>query len=151
PLVFAASPLIGTGVTTASKIALATRSPQTGLIGDSLSSSYLALALKRSGVDAIVLTGAAARPSVLTVDGGRIALRGADGLLGLARAATASALRGQLGADYRVAAIGPAGERLVRYAAVSNDGRLAGRTGTGAVMGSKRLKALALRGSASTP
>src|ERR687888_2370206 len=62
PLVFAASPFIGTGITTASKVALAARSPQTGLIGDSLSSSYLALALKRSGFDALVLSGAAARP-----------------------------------------------------------------------------------------
>ncbi|HEY3107645.1 MAG TPA: aldehyde ferredoxin oxidoreductase family protein [Chloroflexota bacterium] len=151
PLVLAASPLIGTGITTASKVALATRSPQTGMIGDSLSSSYLALALKRTGVDALVLSGAAARPSALVVDGTRVELRDAAELLGLDPSATAAELRRQLGADYRVAAIGLAGERLVRYAAVSNDGRLAGRTGAGAVMGAKRLKAVALRGSAAAP
>jgi aldehyde:ferredoxin oxidoreductase len=150
PLVFAASPLIGTGVTTASKVALAARSPQTGMIGDSLSSSYLALALKRTGFDAIVLTGAAPRASLLVVDGARVERRDATDLLGLDPAATATAVRGELGSDYRVAAIGAAGERLVRFAAVSNDGRLAGRTGAGAVMGSKRLKAVALRGSART-
>jgi aldehyde:ferredoxin oxidoreductase len=151
PLVFATSPFVGTGVTTASKLAVATKSPQTGFIGDSLSSSYLTIELKRTGSDALIVVGARAEWSVLVLDGDRAAFRPADDLLGLDAAATAERLRAELGAPFRVAAIGPAGERGVRYAAISNDGRLAGRTGTGAVMGSKRLKAIAVRGRAGMP
>ena len=151
PLVFAASPFVGTGITTAAKIALAARSPQTGMIGDSLSSSYLALALKRTGYDALVLAGQAPTWSTLVVDGGTVRLEPAADLLGLDPAATSDTVRARLGSGFRVAAIGPAGEHGVRYAAVANDGRLAGRTGTGAVMGSKRLKAVAIRGTTLPP
>ena len=147
PLVFATSPFVGTGITTASKLAVATKSPQTGVIGDSLSSSYLAIALKRTGFDALVLTGRAASPTVLVIDDDRVSYRSADDLLGLGPAETAAILRAELGSGFRVAAIGLAGERGVRFAAISNDGRLAGRTGAGAVMGSKNLKAIAVRGS----
>jgi aldehyde:ferredoxin oxidoreductase len=147
PLIFATSPFAGTGITTASKIAVAARSPQTGMIGDSLSSSYLALALKRTGHDALAITGTADEWSVLVVEDGRTHLRSAEGVLGLSTTATADRLRAELGTEFRVAAIGPAGERGVRYAAIANDGRLAGRTGTGAVMGAKRLKAIAISGS----
>ena len=147
PLVFAASPFVGTGITTASKLAVAAKSPQTGVIGDSLSSSYLAIALKRTGFDAIVLTGRAAEPSVLVVDDGDIRLRPAADLLGRDPVGTSDALRAELGTAFRVAAVGQAAENGVRYAAISNDGRLAGRTGTGAVMWSKGLKAMAVRGS----
>jgi aldehyde:ferredoxin oxidoreductase len=147
PLIFASAPFVGTGITTASKIAVAARSPQTGMIGDSLSSSYLALALKRTGHDALAITGDAADWSVLVVDNDTTDLRSAKGLLGLSPAETADRLRAELGSAFRVAAIGLAGERGVRYAAIANDGRLAGRTGSGAVMGAKRLKAIAVRGS----
>lgn len=147
PLILATSPFVGTGITTASKIAVAARSPQTGMIGDSLSSSYLALALKRTGHDALVITGRAADWSVLVVDDDAVSLRPAGDLLTRTPGETAERLRATLGAEFRVAAIGPAGERGVRYAAIANDGRLAGRTGGGAVMGSKRLKAIAVRGS----
>jgi aldehyde:ferredoxin oxidoreductase len=148
PLVFATSPFVGTGITTASKLAVAAKSPQTGFIGDSLSSSYLSIELKRTGFDALVVTGRRDEWSVLVVDGGEIGLRPADDLLGLDPTATAERLRTQLGRGFRVAAIGVAGERGVRYAAISNDGRLAGRTGTGAAMGARRLKAIAVRGTA---
>ncbi|MBW3634104.1 MAG: aldehyde ferredoxin oxidoreductase family protein [Chloroflexi bacterium] len=147
PLIFATSPFAGTGITTSSKIAVAARSPQTGMIGDSLSSSYLALELKRTGHDALAITGTAPEWSVLVVEDGTTHLIPADGLLGLSAGETAERLRAKLGTAFRVAAIGPAGERGVRYAAIANDGRLAGRTGAGAVMGAKRLKAIAVRGS----
>jgi aldehyde:ferredoxin oxidoreductase len=111
PLVFAASPFVGTGITTAAKLAVATKSPQTGMIGDSLSSSYLAIALKRTGFDALVLTGRAPAPSLLVVDDGRVELRPAAHLLGLSPAATGEAVRAELGAGFRVAAVGVAGER----------------------------------------
>ena len=147
PLIFATSPFIGTGITTASKVAVVTKSPQTGMIGDSLSSSYLAIALKRTGFDALVITGKATGWSLLVVDDGRVEVRPAMDLLGRTPDETAESVRAALGSGFRVAAIGEAGERGVRYAAISNDGRLAGRTGGGAVMGSKRLKAIAVRGS----
>lgn len=146
PLIFTSSPFIGTGITTASKIAIATKSPQTGMIGDSLSSSYLALALKRTGFDALAITGRAATPSILVIDGDRVRYLPARHMLGLDPAATSDAVRAEVGKGFRVAAIGVAGERGVRYASISNDGRLAGRSGTGAVMGSKNLKAVAIRG-----
>jgi aldehyde:ferredoxin oxidoreductase len=147
PLIFATSPFVGTGITTASKLAIAARSPQTGLIGESLSSSYLALALKRTGFDALVITGSARQWSTLVINDDAVSLRPAADLLGSSPRVTSEHLRAALGQEYRVAAIGPAGEAGVRYAAIANDGRLAGRTGNGAVMGSKRLKALAVRGS----
>jgi aldehyde:ferredoxin oxidoreductase len=151
PLVFATSPFAGTGITTASKIAVAARSPQTGMIGDSLSSSYLALAMKRAGHDALAITGCAREWSVLVIDDGAAHLRPAAALLGHSAAVTAERLGGDLGAGSRVAAIGAAGECGVRYAAIANDGRLAGRTGGGAVMGAKRLKAIAVRGNQLPP
>ncbi len=147
PLIFATSPFVGTGITTASKLAVVARSPQTGMIGDSLSSSYLALALKRTGQDALAITGALSDWHVLVIDDESISLRPATDLLGLSPRATGDRVRADLGAAFRVAAIGPAGERGVRFAAIANDGRLAGRTGTGAVMAAKRLKAIAIRGS----
>ncbi len=147
PLILATSPFVGTGITTASKLAIAARSPQTGLIGESLSSSYLALALKRTGFDALVITGQTAHWSTLVIDDANVSMRSAADLLGSSPHATSASLRAAIGQDFRVAAIGPAGETGVRYAAIANDGRLAGRTGNGAVMGSKRLKAIAVRGS----
>jgi aldehyde:ferredoxin oxidoreductase len=151
PLIFATSPFVGTGITTASKLAIAARSPQTGLIGESLSSSYLALALKRTGFDALVITGQAPGWSSLAIDDEAVSLLPAADLLGTSPGVSSERLRAALGAEYRVAAIGPAGEAGVRYAAIANDGRLAGRTGNGAVMGSKHLKAVAVRGSALPP
>ncbi|MCX2727816.1 aldehyde ferredoxin oxidoreductase family protein [Thermomicrobium sp. 4228-Ro] len=151
PFVIATGPFIGTGLTTSSKLAIATTSPQTGFIGDSLTSSYFALVLRRTGFDGLVLIGQAPDWSVLVVEDDRVNLRPAHDLLGLDPEATAAALRAELGRDVRVAAIGRAGERLVRFAAVVNDGRLAGRTGPGAVLGAKRLKAVAVRGTGRFP
>ncbi len=151
PLTFASSPFIGTGLTTASKLAVLARSPQTGFIGDSLTSSYLAITLKRAGVDAVVVTGKRDEWSTLVIDNAHVSIVPARDLLGMTPDETSGELRGRLGNGFRVAAIGIAGENLVRYAAISNDGRLAGRTGLGTVMGSKKLKAIAVRGSGRLP
>src|SRR5918994_719624 len=121
PLIFATSSFAGTGITTSSKIAVAARSPQTGMIGDSLSSSYLALELKRTGHDALAITGCAPDWSVLVIVDGKTHLRPADGLLGLSPGETADHLRAELGTEFRVAAIGTAGEHGVRYAAISGE------------------------------
>ena len=147
PLIFATSPLIGTGLTTTSKFAVVAKSPLTGFIGDSLSSSYMAPELKKLGADAVVILGQASRWSVLCVDDGAVTLRDAAHLVGQDTFETEAAVKRELGPKVRVACIGPAGERMVRYASIATDGgRQAGRTGIGAVMGSKRLKAIAVRG-----
>ncbi|MBI2941063.1 MAG: aldehyde ferredoxin oxidoreductase family protein [Chloroflexi bacterium] len=152
PLILATSPLVGTNVTTSARFAVATRSPLTGLIGDSLSSSFLALEFKRAGVDALVIRGQAARPTYLTIRDGVVGFHDASHLMGKSPTATAAAIRAeQDNRALRVAAIGIAGERRVRFATISSDGRHAGRTGSGAVMGAKRLKAIAVEGTRPTP
>src|SRR6187200_2368902 len=145
PLAFCFSPLVGTPLTTSAKFAVVAKSPLTGLLNDALASSHFAIAGKLTGHDAIVVTGACAEPSVLLVDGDGPRLEPAGDLWGLPAADAEAALRERLGKAWRVASLGPAGERLVKYATVSHDGRHAGRGGLGAVLGSKLLKAVAVR------
>ena len=146
PLVFAFSPLVGSPLTTSAKFAVVSKSPLTDRINDSLASSGFAMAGKRCGCDAIVVVGRAAELSVLIIDDGRVRLGAAGDLRGATCPMTEAALKARLGADYQIASIGPAGERAVRYATISHDGRHAGRGGSGAVLGSKRVKAIAVRG-----
>ena len=151
PLAFVFSPLVGTPLTTSAKFAVVAKSPLTGLLNDALASSHFAIAGKLTGNDAIVVRGACDRPSVLVVDGDGPRILPAPRLWGLSAAAAEARLRDHLGPAWRVAAIGPAGERLVRYATVSHDGRHAGRGGLGAVLGSKNIKAVAVRGAGVKP
>ena len=147
PLIFACSPLVGSRLTTSSKFAVAAKSPLTGMIGDSLSSSFLAVELKRTGCDALVITGRSAHPTLVVIEDETVRFDDASDLLGLGTSDTEQTIRNKLGRRFRVACIGPAGENGVRFASIANDGgRQAGRTGTGAVMGSKNLKAIAVRG-----
>ena len=149
PLIFASAPLAGTGLTTTAKYAVVTKSPLTGFIADSLSSSFFALELKAVGVDAVVVTGRAAAPVYLFIDNRGVELRDARHLWGGSAADTETAVRAELGnPTARVASVGTAGENRVRFATISNEGRHAGRGGVGAVMGSKNLKAIALSGNA---
>src|SRR5688572_14908757 len=152
PLVFAFSPLVGSPLTTSAKFAVVSKSPLTDRINDSLASSGFAVAGKRCGCDALMIVGRAAELSVLIVeqDGNeeeaRVRLVPAAAYRGATCQETESGLRAELGPQYRVASIGPAGEQLVRYATISHDGRHAGRGGSGAVLGSKNIKAIAVRG-----
>jgi aldehyde:ferredoxin oxidoreductase len=146
PLAFVFSPLVGTPLTTSAKFAVVAKSPLTGMLNDALASSQFAMAGKLTGHDAIVVHGACPRLSVLLVDDDGVRVIDAAGLSGLPAAEAEARLRASLGRGWRVAAIGPAGERGVRYATISHDGRHAGRGGLGAVMGAKRLKAIAVRG-----
>jgi aldehyde:ferredoxin oxidoreductase len=147
PLIFATAPLVGTPLTTTAKFAVVTKSPLTGFIADSLSSSHFALELKRLGVDALVITGAAAQPACLVIQDDQVHFRPASHLRGLSPAATEAAVRGEIGIPGAwIASIGAAGERGVRFATISNEGRHAGRGGVGAVMGAKNLKAIAIVG-----
>jgi aldehyde:ferredoxin oxidoreductase len=149
-IAFVFSPLVGSPLTTSAKFAVVSKSPLTERINDSLASSGFAIAGKKTGNDAIVIVGRAPRPSVLVIDDDRVSLQPADDLRGLDNSAAQQRLRDRLGADFQVATIGPAGERLVRYATISHDGRHAGRGGSGAVLGAKNIKAIAVRGSRRT-
>ena len=144
-IVFAAGPFAATAVPAGTKHALATLSPLTGLLNEGLSSSHWSGAIRRCGFAALVVTGAAARWTTLVIERSGVSFEAADALLGTTARETTEALRARR-ADptLRVCSIGVAGERGVRFAAVENDGRQAGRGGTGAVMGAKRLKAVAL-------
>jgi len=146
PLVFAFSPLVGSPLTTSAKFAVVSKSPLTNRINDSLASSGFAIAGKRCGCDAIVILGRAAGPSVMIIDDGCVSLETAEALRGASCPITEETLKGRLGADYQIASIGPAGEHAVRYATISHGGRHAGRGGSGAVLGSKNVKAIAVRG-----
>lgn len=151
PLIFTSAPLVGTRLTTTAKFAVVTKSPLTGFIADSLSSSHFALELKRLGVDALIVTGRAPRLSYLAIADDSVAVRTAEHLRGRAPAETAAGLRDELNlASSWIASIGRAGENLVRFATISNEGRHAGRGGAGAVMGSKNLKAIAICGGRET-
>ena len=152
PLIFACSPLVGSRLTTSSKFAVAAKSPLTGMIGDSLSSSFLAVELKRTGVDALVIKGRSNRPTLLVLEDDEVRFEDASYLTGTTAFEAEQEVRNRLGRRFRVACVGPAGENGVRYASIANDGgRQAGRTGTGAVMGSKNLKAIAVRGRTPAP
>ena len=148
PLAFVFSPLVGTPLTTSAKFAVVAKSPLTGMLNDALSSSHFAISGKLTGNDAIVIRGACRQLSALLVDGDSVRLVDAADLSGLPAAEAERRLRDRLGRGWRIAAIGPAGECGVRYATVSHDGRHAGRGGLGAVLGAKRLKAVAVRAGA---
>lgn len=146
-LSFVFSPLVGSPLTTSAKFSVVSKSPLTERINDSLASSAFAIAGKKTGYDAIVVTGRAPQPSVLLIDEDRVTIEPAGSLWGQTTTAAQMRLREKLGADYEFAVIGPAAERLVRYATISHDGRHAGRGGSGAVLGAKNVKAVAVRGS----
>jgi aldehyde:ferredoxin oxidoreductase len=155
-LAFVFSPLVGSPLTTSAKFAVTAFSPLTRRFCDALSSSHFALAGKRTGCDALVITGRAERLSVVFVDGTgegppRVSLEPAEELAALPARAAEAQIRSRRGNDWQVAAIGPAGERLIPFASLSHDGRHAGRGGLGAVLGSKRVKALAVRGDRRAP
>jgi aldehyde:ferredoxin oxidoreductase len=146
PLIFSLSSLVGTPLTTSAKFAVVAKSPLTNRLNDALSSSHFALTAKRTGCDALVLIGACPTPSVVVIENGRLHIQDAGDLWGLSAADAEVKLAARLGPRFHVAVIGPAGENLVRYATISHENRHAGRGGLGAVMGSKRLKAVAVAG-----
>jgi aldehyde:ferredoxin oxidoreductase len=149
-LVFAPGVLTGAAVSGQGRNGVGAKSPLTGGLGSSEGGGFLGSELKRAGFDAIVARGQASSPVYLWIKDGQAELRDAGRLWGLTVGECEDALRDELGdKGIRTALIGLAGENMVRYAAVANDRHhFAGRTGLGAVMGSKRLKGIAVR---STP
>ena len=145
-LVFAFSPLVGSPLTTSAKFAVVNKSPLTGFINDSLASSRFAILGKRTGFDAIVVTGKAKEISVLTINEDSVEVIATPNLSQKRIGETETRLDSEIGNIFSFAVIGPAGENLVRYATISHDGRHAGRGGSGAIMGAKNLKAIAVTG-----
>ncbi len=150
-LIFLTGPLVGTMAPGANKITVSFRSPLSETYSFSLCGGHLAPELKFAGFDGLVVEGRSDKPVYLWIDNGTATLRDAGHLWGLKTHDTEDALREELGdAEIRVASIGPAGEKLVRYACIQADyHREFGRGGAGAVMGSKNLKAIAVRGTGS--
>jgi aldehyde:ferredoxin oxidoreductase len=149
PLVLALGPISGTMFPTAGNgHAFVSKSPETQAIGEAVAHGTFGAELKRAGYDAIILKGKAEKPIYLWIDDDSVQLLDAASLMGKSPAETEEAIKKDLGDYYiRVAAIGLAGEKLSRIACIINEKtRAAGRTGLGAVMGSKNLKAIAVRG-----
>jgi aldehyde:ferredoxin oxidoreductase len=151
-LVMATGPLTGTGAPTGARYMIMTKSPLTGAITCSNAGGHFPAELKRAGFDVLIFTGQADKPVYLWIDKGRAELRDATHLWGKTTHAATDLLYAETDPKARVACIGPAGENLVRFAAVMNDkDRAAGRSGVGAVMGSKNLKAVVVRGKGRVP
>ena len=146
-LIFAAGPLSGTAAPCAARFTVTARSPQTGILGDANAGGRFGPALKKAGIDNLVVKGAAADPVYLFIDDDRVEIKSASHLWGKNIRETDTLIKEELGdKNVRIAAIGQAGENLVKIAGILHDDHSASRTGVGAVMGSKKLKAIAVRG-----
>src|SRR5207302_115107 len=145
--IFAPGVVTGTNVSGNGRNGVGALSPLTGGFGNAEAGGYWGAELKRAGYDAIVVKGKAARPVYVNIAEGAVEIRDASHLWGKTTGETEDLMREELGdALVRTCLIGPAGENMVRYACVINDrSRFAGRTGLGAVMGSKNLKGIAVR------
>lgn len=149
PLVFMTGPLTGTIIPWSGRHCVATISPLTGLWGEAYAGGQWGRELKKAGFDGIVITGKADKPVYLKITNDTVTIEDAQRLKGKDTYETEALLKKYCGADVKVAAIGSAGENLVRFAAIIHDGpaaRTAARCGVGAVMGSKNLKAIAVKG-----
>ena len=148
PLVFATGPFTGTRIPMVSRLAICGISPLTGIWGESTTGGNFPFKLKASGFDGIIITGKADKPVYLYLNNGKAEIRDASSLWGDDTYEVQKKLKDELqDTGMSVACIGPAGEKLLPYSCVMNDkGRAAGRCGLGALMGSKKLKAVAAAG-----
>ncbi len=145
-LCFAPGPLTGTPLGLTSRLEVGTLSPYSGILGDGNAGSFFATFLKRAGYDQIVITGRADSPKYLWIEDGNVALRDALDLWGKTTWETTDILLKRHGKGIGVACIGQAGENLVRFASTIVDKHSSAARGSGAVWGSKNLKAIAVRG-----
>ena len=147
-IVFGAGPLAGTCLPSSGRLDIMSKSPMTFLWGNSNMGGYFSAELKYAGYDHIVVTGRADAPVYIWIDNGQVHIRDAAEIWGQDTYQTPELIRQELGnPEVKVICIGPAGENLVRFATVQSElGNGAGRTGMGTVMGSKNLKAIAVRG-----
>jgi len=145
-LIFATGPLVGTGAPAGNRLTVGAKSPLTHILGDSACGGFFATRLRRAGYDVVIIRGKSEKPVYLYISPERVELRPAETLWGKDVYETTEKLKRELGGDTGVATIGPGGENLVRFASVvTDDIRVAGRTGMGAVMGSKLLKAVVVQ------
>jgi aldehyde:ferredoxin oxidoreductase len=146
-IIFLTGPLTGTFASCPGRYEVVTKAPLTGTIGAANSGGHFGPELKFAGYDGIIFEGAAKQPVYLFINDDKAELRSAEHLWGKTVHETTDLLTQEAGADVKVACIGPAGENLILFSAIMNDkNRAAGRGGLGAVMGSKKLKAVAVRG-----
>ena len=153
PLLFLTGPLVGTGMPSAGRCSVSALSPLTGLWGESNTGGFIGPEMRFAGYDGVLLIGASDTPCWISIVDGDVNIHPADQLWGLDTYQTQETIREILGdPKARIACIGAGGENLVKMAGVINDhGRAAGRTGMGAVMGSKKLKAITFRGTSKVP
>ncbi len=150
-LIFSTGPLTGTLAQTSGRGTVVTKSPQTGLFVDSHFGGFFAMEMKKAGWDFIIVKGKSKKPIFVIINNLKVEFKDAGQIWGKECIKTHNWLQENLGKS-RTAVIGPAGENLVKFSAITFDGhRHAGRAGTGAVMGSKNLKAIALKGSEKIP
>lgn len=151
-LIFAAGPLTGFALPSSGKLVIAAKSPLTGGYGDGNIGSHAAVQLRKAGYDTLVLEGEAEKSSYLWVENEKMEVIDAHDLWGLGTFEAEKRLKEKHGQRAGILAIGPAGENLVKYATImSQEGRSGGRPGMGAVMGSKKLKAIVLLGTKEIP
>jgi aldehyde:ferredoxin oxidoreductase len=151
-LFFTNGPLTGTPAPTGNRYMVVTKAPLTGALACSNSGGVFPTEMKRTGFDMFIFEGKAERPVYLWISDGSVEIRSAEHLWGKTAHETEDALLEETDPKARVACIGPAGENLVKVASIMNDKhRAAGRSGVGAVMGSKNLKAVVIRGTQKTP
>lgn len=152
-LIFTCSVITGTPVAGASRFTVAAKSPLTGGFGEAEGGGWWAPELKWAGYDAIVIKGASEKPVYLWIHDDKVELRNAEHLTGKVMGEVQDIIRDELNdKKIRVAQIGPAGENLVSYANIGNECKhYNGRVGIGAVMGSKKLRAIAVRASGKNP
>jgi aldehyde:ferredoxin oxidoreductase len=149
---FVTGPLTGTPALFGSRYAVVGKSPLTGTWGDANSGGDFGPYLKFSGYDAVFFLGISPSPVYLLIDVGKAQLRDAGELWGKDTGETESALQAKHGGDTHVSCIGPSGEQVSLISCIINNrGRAAGRSGLGAVMGSKKLKAIAVKGDRAVP
>ena len=148
PLLFGVGPLVGTGFPSGARFNVSGRSPQTGILGDSNAGGAFGPGLRRTGIDQLIVTGRAERPTALWIDDDRIECIDARSWWGLDTVEATEAIQDALGdPKIHVAVIGPAAEHGVAFSGVFADlARAAARTGMGRLMASKNLKAIAVRG-----
>jgi len=146
-IIFAAGPACGTPVPASQRWTVSAKSPLTGFIGDANCGGSFGTGLKYAGYDMVIIEGKSERPLYLLIEDENVQLRDAAHLWGKTTTETERIIKRETGdPDMHIASTGTAGDNLVRFAAINNDNRTAGRTGMGAVMGSKGLKAVAAGG-----
>jgi len=144
-LILMAGPLTGTGFPGAGRLSVCSKSPLTGTVFDCSMGGSFGAHLKRAGIDGIIVEGCSGKPAYLLIQGDEVSLRDASGLWGKSTSEAERRLR-SIHENSGIAVIGPAGERLAYMANIMSETRAAGRGGLGAVMGSKRLKAIVVGG-----